>query len=163
RRRTPGAREDVGKARRIGSREVEITEVRLTDSIGLAVSEIGSGEPLRVELDYVAHTPLPGVIFGVSLSREDGLICYDLDTASAGVAVPLHAGPGRVVLELGRVDLIGGQYHVNVGVYEQEWSYAYDYHWQAYPLTVRAQLGDKGIVRAPSSWKVLGRPQETIG
>ncbi|WP_034384032.1 ABC transporter ATP-binding protein [Deinococcus sp. YIM 77859] len=153
RRRTPGAREETGEARRLGSREVEITAVRLTDASGLAVNEISSGDPLRVELDYVAHIPLAGAIFGVSLSREDGLICYDVDTASSGIAVPLAGGAGQITLELGRVDLIGGRYHVNVGVYECEWRYAYDYHWQTYPLSVRPQPGDKGIVRAPLAWR----------
>lgn len=162
RRRTPDARAvgEQGPARRLGSREVEITAVRLTDALGLEVRDLRSGDPLRVELSYTAAEALPGAIFGISLSRAaDGLICLDVDTASSGTAGPLPAGPGRAVLELGRLDLIGGDYWVNVGAYEAQWSYAYDYHWQTYPLTLRPRGSDpgKGIVAPPLSWEVSAR------
>jgi lipopolysaccharide transport system ATP-binding protein len=42
--------------------------------------------------------------------------------------------PLTVVLLLDRLDLEPGSYRVDVGVYERDWAYVYDYHWQAYPL-----------------------------
>jgi lipopolysaccharide transport system ATP-binding protein len=37
---------------------------------------------------------------------------------------------------LDRLDVEPGAYRLAVGVYAKEWAYAYDYHWQAYPITV---------------------------
>lgn len=53
-----------------------------------------------------------------------------------------------------RLDLIGQQYYIDVGVYEQDWAYAYDYHWHAYPLLVRSTGGEKGILHPPHRWRL---------
>ena len=139
---------------RFGSLEAEITAVRLLNAHGLEVREIGSGDPLRIELDYFAPEPLDSPIFGVTVSNADGLACYDASTAAAGVAVPKIAGRGRVTLAFERIDLVGGAFYVDVGIYAREWAYAYDYHWHVYPLSVRNPRGDKGVVRSPHRWSL---------
>lgn len=139
---------------RFGSMEVEIVAVRLLHPAGFAVSEIDSGDPLQVEIEYLAHNPIREPIFGISISREDDLVCYDTCTESTGPRLPTIHGPGQITVQLDRLDLIGGQYYVDVGIYEQEWAYAYDYHWHAYPLAIRPTRGEKGILRVPHRWKV---------
>ena len=139
---------------RFGSRELEILGVRLLDARGKAVESLRAGQPLRVEVAYDAPTPIASPIFGVSISRADGLVCYDTSTAVVGVAVPTVRGRGTVTLDLERVDLVGGEYFVDVGAYERSWAYAYDYHWHAYPLAVHAADGDKGILRPPARWSL---------
>lgn len=137
---------------RFGSMETRITAVRLLAANGLPVSEIDSGDPLCVEIDY--HTQEPGKkqIFGVTLTRGDGFVCFD--TSSEAYLSHMNAAQetGTVSLQLRRLDLIGGQYYVDVGIYCQDWSYAYDYHWHVYPLTVRPTRGVKGIILPPGDW-----------
>ena len=130
---------------RFGSMEIEITDVRLGSS------EINSGEPLRVEIEYQLDKPVNAPIFSVTISREDGQICLDTNTASA--ALPLISADGKITLHLERLDLSGGHYFVDVGVYEQNWAYAYDYHWHVYPLLIRSATG-KGILCTPSRWEM---------
>ncbi len=101
-----------------------------------------------------APTPIESPIFGVSISRADGLVCYDTSTAAANLPVPTLRGRGTITLDLERVDLVGGEYFVDVGAYERAWAYAYDYHWRAYPLTVLATDVDKGILRPPARWSL---------
>jgi lipopolysaccharide transport system ATP-binding protein len=134
--------------------ETEIVAVHLLDSVGLPVTELDSGDPLQIEIEYLAHRPVDAPIFGVTISREDEFICYDTNTAVAGVTLPTVQGQGKVVLQLERLDLIGEQYYVDVGVYEREWAYAYDYHWHVYPLLVRPTGGEKGVLRPPNHWEV---------
>lgn len=153
-RHTPEGRELRINENRFGSMEMELTAVQLVGPAGQPVAEIDSGMPLSIEIEYVAHQPIVEPIFGVTISREDGTICYDTSTQAAGIHLPIVEGAGRVLFGADRLDLIGEQYYVDVGVYEREWAYAYDYHWHVYPLLVRATRGEKGIVHPPHQWDV---------
>ena len=152
--RTPAGAELRVNENRFGSMEMEIVAVRLLDPAGRLVTELDSGDPLHIEIEYLASNPIPEPIFSVTISREDGLICYDTSTDGAGHHLPTVHGPGQVTFRIERLDLIGGQYYVDVGVYEREWAYAYDYHWHVYPLIVRPTRGEKGILRPPHRWEM---------
>jgi lipopolysaccharide transport system ATP-binding protein len=143
---------------RFGSLELEITDVRLLDHRGLLTTELDSGAPLRVEIDFVSPRPIRAPIFGVTISREDGLICCDTSTAAAGLTLPTSHGPGQIALQIERLDLEAGQYYVDVGAYEADWAYAYDYHWHVYPLPIRASRGHQGILRPPHRWVIDDPP-----
>jgi lipopolysaccharide transport system ATP-binding protein len=166
-RRTPKARPVIRTSagtelrvneNRFGSLEMEIVSVNLLDAMGTPVKELNSGDPLRIAIAYRAPDPIPEPIFGITISREDGTICYDTSTAAAGLHTPTIHGPGQITFEIDRLDLIGEQYYVDVGVYEREWAYAYDYHWHVYPLLIRATRGEKGILRPPHRWQVETMP-----
>ena len=140
---------------RLGSQELEIVGVRLLDRRGFPVTELDSGNPLCVEIEYSAPHPVDAPIFGVSISCEDRQICCNTNTAAVGLTLPTLQGRGQVTLQFERLDLIGGQYYVNVGVYEQKWAYAYDYHWHVYPLVIRPTNGGKmGILHPPHHWEI---------
>ena len=139
---------------RFGSLEVELTAVNLTDPQGLPVTELDSGDPLRVGIEYLAPQPIRAPIFGVTISREDGLVCYDTSTTEMVSLAPTIEGRGQISFHIAHLDLIGAQYFVDVGVYEQQWAYAYDYHWHVYPLLVGPTKGEKGVFRPTSHWEI---------
>lgn len=143
---------------RFGSLEMEITAVRLLDAAGSAVAKINSGRPLQVKIAYSAPQPIPAPIFSATISRDDGFICYDTNTVAAGLTLPPIQGQGEITLHLERLDLVGGHYYLDVGIYEQNWTYAYDYHWHVYPLLVEVTGDDKGIIRPPHHWRFDGVP-----
>jgi len=175
RRRTPAARparrassgEELRvNQNRFGSQEMEIVSVRLFDSAGSPVTEMDSGDPLHVEIAYRAPTPIPAPIFGVTISREDGQVCYDTSTDHAGHHLPAVHGSGQVSFHVERLDLTGGQYYVDAGVYEREWAYAYDYHWHVYPLAIRPTSSGKGVLHPPNRWnfeELLARAKDLEG
>jgi lipopolysaccharide transport system ATP-binding protein len=154
--RTPTGAELQVNENRFGSLEMEIVAVRLLDTDSFLVTELKSGDPLRVEIEYLALESISAPIFGVTITREDGFICYDTSTAAAGLTLPTLQGEGKIVLHLERLDLNGGEYYVDIGVYEQDWAYAYDYHWHVYSLLVRLVGGEKGVLRPPHRWEVCG-------
>jgi lipopolysaccharide transport system ATP-binding protein len=39
-------------------------------------------------------------------------------------------------VEITGAEVVNGRYFVNIGVYERDWMYAYDEHWQVYELVV---------------------------
>jgi lipopolysaccharide transport system ATP-binding protein len=143
---------------RFGSLELAITDVRLLAPAGVPATELESGDPLRVEIDYASQQPVQAPIFGVTISREDGLICCDTSTSAAALVLPTIHGQGQITLHFERLDLEGGQYYVDVGVYEAGWAYAYDYHWHVYPLLIRASGGHHGVLRPPHRWAIGDPP-----
>ncbi len=112
-----------------------------------------SGEGLTVEINYRALQTITAPIFVVTISRKDGFICYDTSTASLGLNNADAHGQGTVRLRLERLDLMGGEYYLDVGVFTQDWSYAYDYHWHVYPLNVTSEGIEKGVIRPPHQWE----------
>ena len=68
-----------------------------------------------------------------------------------------------VELQLERLDLLPGEYLIDVGAYRSDWAYAFDYHWQAYPLRVLGGTGEKGVFRPPHRWEVLRAEAATRG
>jgi len=137
---------------RFGSLEMEIINVNLLNEYGQVVGELLGGEALSVQITYRADNPISSPIFSVTISREDGFVCYDTSTEATGVMTPIVHGSEKITLVLGRLDLIGGMYFVDVGVYERAWAYAYDYHWHVYPFHVKTKDGDKGIIQPPQYW-----------
>jgi lipopolysaccharide transport system ATP-binding protein len=158
RRRTP-AEASQGNGRsplrlgenRFGSLDVEITGVRISGPGGMVLPEHLNGNPLKVEVDYQAHVDAEKPIFGVTISREDGQVCCDLLSDRQRISLDGTRKQGTMVLEIERLDLSNGNYFVDVGIYEKNWEYAYDYHWHVYPLRI-ASASSKGIVLPPHMW-----------
>lgn len=154
--RVAGQAELTAGKNRFGSLEMEISAVTLTNDGGQPLSEIEAGGALTVNLHYHAPAPIPQPIFSVTISREDGFICYDTNTASAGADFPLLEGRGRLSLNFVRLDLAAGRYFVDVGVHKKDWAYAYDYHWHVYPFTITASGSDQGVLQPPHYWEIEG-------
>ncbi len=147
-RRTPQLEE--GALNRMGSREVEITDVRL-----LPNGTLSSGQPLVVEIAYRASVPVSQPIFSVAIRRDDGTVCVDLSSGGPGGVLSKVHGEGRLRLHFPRLDLGNGDYFVDVGIYERAWTYAYDYHWSTYCLHVQHSGQNKGILSPPCRWEAL--------
>ena len=138
---------------RFGSLELEITGVRILDSRGETVEEIEPGASVVIEVEYDSPQPISCPHFGVTISRPDEFVCFEVTTAADGHVLPDLVGRGRVGLALERLDLSAGEYFINVSAYEREWSYTYDSHWHVYPLRVRASTSSKGLLWMPHRWR----------
>ncbi len=137
---------------RFGSMEVEISVVRIINPHGYQIHKINSGEPLRIEIGYKAHKPSNSPTFGVTLSREDGQICCEMMMDKNQFKLEGSRKQGVIILDIERLDLRGGEYFVDVGIYEKNWEYAYDYHWHVYPLKVQSNYSFKGMLAPPHAW-----------
>jgi lipopolysaccharide transport system ATP-binding protein len=134
---------------RFGSLEVEITNVKLLPS-----EAILQGDSLLIELEYLASKQIEAPIFSVAISNEAGQICLDTNTLVMKFATGFIQDRGCIQLRIERLDLAGGQYFVDVGIYEQNWEYAYDYHWHVYSLVIHNDSMSKGLIQPPMSWQV---------
>ena len=137
---------------RFGSLEIEITGVRLLSSVGIQIKEYSIGDPLRIEIDYESHLLAVDPIFGVTITNVKDQICCEMLQEKDRPQLIDDRRQGTMILEIERLDLNGGEYFVNIGIYEKNWKYAYDYHWQVYPLRVYPNTSLKGILSPPHKW-----------
>jgi len=141
---------------RFGSLEVEIETVRL-----LPQATIHSGEPLCLEIRYQNQKAVSAAIFGVSVTRSDNQKLLEINTNhQQASAIPLQE-QGILRLQIDRLDLASGEYFVDVGIYEQNWSYAYDFHWHTYSLLVKSTLSSKGVLNPPMRWEMASENLST--
>jgi lipopolysaccharide transport system ATP-binding protein len=155
--RTPpqGAGQDDLELRRnrFGSQELLIERVRV---VGSADGELDVGGRLEVHFEL---RPTAGriraPIVGMSIHRvADGLLCYDGSTEADGVIIGDVERPLTVELCFPGLDLLPGEYVLDLGVYEAAWAFAYDYHWHAYALTVVGGVPDRGVFRPRHAWTI---------
>jgi lipopolysaccharide transport system ATP-binding protein len=132
---------------RIGSLEMVITGVAMRPG-----ARIASGAPLVLEVSYHAPVRIAAPVFVVSISAGDGAVCMDTNTQAGNVGIPDLLGHGAVCLAIERLDLGTGSYFVDVGVFANSWSHAYDYHWHVYQLNVEGLAAHKGLVAPPCAW-----------
>lgn len=132
---------------RFGSQEVSIRDVVITPTDPLA-----PGDALEVQIHYEAQAPIELPIVGVSISQHDGQVCLDTNTAIAQACTGTFEKNGCITLKIQRLDLVPGDYFVDVGIYEKSWAYAYDYHWHVYPLQIEGPCQESGVLRPPMEW-----------
>ena len=137
------------KRNRWGSLELTIERVELPD-------EVESGESLSVTMDVASQVDYDVVdpIASVTVSRaRDGVVCCDLSSEAADMRLG-RVGPDglRVCLGLERLELAPGDYLVDVGIHRPDWEYAYDFHWQVYPLRVTGRSAGEGLLRPAHRW-----------
>jgi lipopolysaccharide transport system ATP-binding protein len=165
--RTDRGTEVVLDQGRFGSVELEITSVRLLDGESRPVEDTVSGRPLRIEIDYRATDKLVAPVFQVRILREDGLVCYDVDSERSELSASSIVGEGRVTLSVERLDLNTGRYLFDVGVYAHDWAYAYDHHPSVCSLVVVGDGAQDAVLAVPHCWTLAGdsgheREQRTV-
>jgi lipopolysaccharide transport system ATP-binding protein len=133
---------------RFGTLEVEIAAVRV-EPARVEVPRGAARDSVRIEIDLVPRVVVDNPVVGVSIRRmADGSMVADINSQSDGVRITKLDAPRTVVLELGSLDVSPGAYHVDVGIYQRDWEYVYDYHWQAYSLEVAGSGRGFGPPRA---------------
>jgi hypothetical protein len=137
---------------RIGNRRVEVTSVRLLGRDGAPTKLITAGQPVVVEIDYVAHELVRDPVFGITVHAEgSGQPILELDTDVDRVPVGELHGEGMMRVEVGRLDLARGSYHLDVGIYAFEWAQVFDYFWEARSLEVEGTV-ERGALAPPRRW-----------
>jgi lipopolysaccharide transport system ATP-binding protein len=152
--KTPQGVELRPNENRFGSQEIEISSVRLLDQQNEPIAEIESNQPLIIAIQLASKHNIARPIVSITVTREDGLICYDSNSDASNVQLPEIYGSLDLRISLDRLDLASGKYFVDVGVYQQDWAYAYDYHWHVYPLRISGPTGQKGFLAIPVRWEL---------
>jgi hypothetical protein len=139
--------------RRGGTGEIEITSVEFRDTRGGRIEAARSGDPLVIRLSFVAHEPVDGPVFALSIHGESGI-------EIAGPASPLAEDvvQGRGIADYGipRLGLLPGTYQLTAAVLDRQGVHPYDVREHAFTLHVQpgANTQTDGLVDLGGRWVV---------
>lgn len=139
---------------RWGTREVEITDVRLRNGAGDLTTNFLTGDALVVEIDYLAHEPIRDPMFGIAITRVDGTHINGPNNKFGGLPIPAVEGRGTVTYTIPELPLMKSAYEITAVVYDGTGAHAFDVHDHAYPFQVSAGGTREmyGLVAIPAEW-----------
>src|SRR5262249_32441941 len=143
------------RAGRWGSREVEITRVRLRDAAGKERHVYAPGETMRLSLTVRAAAPVADFVFGLGLFTANGTSVYGTNTDLEGFAPRRLAGAAEGTLTLRDLRLVEGTYVVDVAAPRRDGT-PYDYHRALYTFRVKSHTKDVGVYRPQHEWSFAG-------
>jgi ABC-type polysaccharide/polyol phosphate transport system ATPase subunit len=140
---------------RWGSREVEITHVSLIGADGGEKRVLHPEDGARVRMSYTVHGVHEDLVFGVGITRVDGLSVFGTNTDIDRVKLPAVGSTGIVECEIPRIGLVEGSYTFDVAVHRTD-GYPYDYHKNAVHFSIRSDKREVGVSSLSRAWVVDG-------
>lgn len=138
------------------SDEVEIVAVQLLDGTGRPQSVYRTGDPMIVEIRYLAHRPVLDVVFGVAILRNDGFRCFGTNTQLEGIEPSPLGKRGTAEVLLDNLPIAEGSYFLDVAVHSKSGK-LYDSHNLLHPFTISSKVKSVGMLRIPHRW--IFRPE----
>ena len=148
------------KIKRWGSQKLEITATRLLDAGGEEQGIFQTGQPFRMQIDYLAHQDIESPVFGIAVYHNDGTHVTGPNTAQFGLQLPTVKGKGMVTYLIPELPLLEGLYHLSVAVVNQDDTETFDFHGRAYPfrvLNTNDELEKQGLVTLKGIWEFDGK------
>lgn len=141
---------------RWGSREIEITHVETVGHGGAEKRVFHPDDSMRIKIYYRVHSAQAEVVFGMGLSRVDGLSVFGTNTDIDRVVLPALGREGVVECDIERLGLVEGGYSLDVAVHRAD-GYPFDYHKDALHFSVRSERKEVGVVSPQHAWHVNGK------
>jgi ABC-type polysaccharide/polyol phosphate transport system ATPase subunit len=136
------------------SRGVDITAVRFLNARGEEAPVFLTGEPMTIEMHYVAHKPVNNPEFGLAIFRQDGVHVNGPNTKMAGLDLGWLQGPGAVRYHIEQLPLLPARYEVTTAVHDGQTHYCYAFHKRAYAFRVVPGGANEldGLIAMPATW-----------
>lgn len=146
--------------RRWGTRQIEITGVRLLDGAGEETTLFQTGDSLCVEIAYLAHEPIREPEFGLALYRSDGLHINGPNTRTGGLELGVVEGTGVVRYFIDRLPFLPGRYQLTAAIHDSFAPIAYDFHEEAYAFRIiEGGCPEKeGLMTLDATWEWYSLP-----
>lgn len=140
-------------SKRYGSGDAQYSEVRLLDADGKPQRTFRTGDKIVIELDYKVTKPVEDGIFGFGVYRNDGLWCYGTNTKIDRYDKFDIDKDGTVRIVLEDVELIPGQYWLDISI---EWGdyIPVDFYKEVARFEIVSNITDVGVLRIPHEWKL---------
>jgi lipopolysaccharide transport system ATP-binding protein len=142
---------------RWGTGEIEIVGLRQFGPSGQPRTSALPGEPLTLEVQFIAHRPVEDPVVGLGLHHHSGAVLSGPNTRQLGLRLGSVSGPGAISFHLPALSLLPGHYTLSASVYDAQLTHAYDHRERAWPLLVSFQPGldPHGCVQLP--WQAKKR------
>ncbi|MBJ7608240.1 MAG: ABC transporter ATP-binding protein [Candidatus Dormibacteraeota bacterium] len=144
----PGRLSTALTGRRWGSRDVEITSVRLLDRQGQPHQSFMTGAPLTVAVDYVSNNLDGEFACAIAFKRADGAYLAGPNSKVVPESVPpVKVGfQGTIFFRIPSVTLLRASYTLSVGLYDDHLNHAFDVVQDVLEFQVNDDRGRQGMV-----------------
>jgi ABC-type polysaccharide/polyol phosphate transport system ATPase subunit len=142
---------DDRRENRWGKKEIEITEVKMTNLQGEEKHVFSPDEGMIIQMDVFAKTDITDFVFGIGIFNSQGVRCYGTNTHSEDFEPQSIEGRGKVTCKIDQLNLINGTYYLDVAAHKRD-GYPYDYHRSMYTFMVLSKYKDVGIARPNHDW-----------
>jgi ABC-type polysaccharide/polyol phosphate transport system ATPase subunit len=145
----------LSPARRWGTRELEVTDVRLIGADGEHRQSFMAGDRVIVEVDYQVNGAVEDFACSIVFNRSDGASIAAAQTKLSVFEAPNgHQGvQGTISFDVTSIPLLDASYVLTVGLYDVHLKHAYDHLEDVLPFRVSDSLGRPGMVDLGGSWR----------
>lgn len=146
--------ETVEEGSERGDRRVEVVSVALLDEEERPVTAFGTGQSMKIRVNYRANEPVDDPVFGFSIDDYRGFTAYGTNTRLKDMSLGTLTGEGYVQFELRSLPMLEGRYLVSAAIHSRDEQTIY--HWldRYVPFDVKSDLGDVGLLYIPTEIEV---------
>ena len=142
---------------RLGTSEIEITGVRFLDSEDNERNNFLTGDPLTIEINFIAHKMIREPEFGLAIYRQDDIQVNGPNTQFSGLHIDQIEGVGKIYYHIHQLPLLPAEYLLSVAVHDSRYTLTYDHHVKAYKFQVDGGGTREmyGLIEIPATWSWL--------
>lgn len=138
---------------RFGSGEVKIKDVQCLNCEGQKVSTLDFGEPFSIEFSVEKKKDLEAVWFGISIIRNDGVVCYGTNTLVEYDKQYTISRSGKITISFKDNKLMPGTFYIDVCV-GKGYNEFVDYWQSAKTIEIFDNRRDIGLVKLENNWEI---------
>lgn len=143
---------EESQEKRWGSRDIEVTNVKMFDGKGREKYIFQSDEPLSIEFDVAARHEERDFVFGIGIFTSEGVSAYGTNTLLENYRSQAFSGKGHVRFTIPALGLVNGSYFLNIAAHKRD-GFPFDYHHFQYTFRVVSSFHDVGVARVPHRWE----------
>ena len=137
-----------------GTFQAEIKKVVFINSHKTPQERFQNGEPLEMEIHYMAKERIEKPVFGFSVADYDGKTCFGTNTQIRGIQIPWIEGEGIIRAQIKPLPLIRGKYFFSFSIHNEDHTINYHRQENAYIIWVESQRPEIGFVEMQTEWEL---------
>jgi len=137
-----------------GSRDAEITNVRLMNAEGMETGTFETGQPMIVEIIYNANKQIEKPVFGFAVKTGNGMFVFGSNTQLTEYNIDTINGQGCMRMTIDPLSLMNGNFFLSLSIHS--WDHAIQYHRREdwYPFVVKNPTGTLGLFHLAARWEM---------
>ncbi len=139
---------------RFGSGEIKIGNIRCLNSKGQSVNTLDFGETFTIEFTVENKRDLKDVWFGISIIRNDGVVCYGTNTIVEDYGRYTVSKSGKVSILFKNIKLLPGIFYIDVCIGKDDNEFV-DYWQSAKTIEIFDNRHDIGLVKLENEWQIM--------
>ena len=149
----PVQQEERGE--RWGTREVEIQEVFLSDEAGNRITNVESGQSVKLNCNFHSSIDLKSAAFAYGITDIHGTVLWGTNSKVQGVPFSLSRGSGHNSIAIPQIQLLEGTYDLSVAIADGSYSHEYDHWSRKHRFTVHQKsVKELGTIKMNSTWQM---------